>query len=127
MRAQEEVRKKRKVVTTTSTSIHDVEQEGEIERERFGNVCEEMFVYIENIIMGEHCEHGTGKKNKTQDTESDMKISFRCFFDRTRCVREIRMADWEKDHFLCFYFINRLRQIKWKIDKKVKNLAQNLD
>lgn len=96
-----------------------------------------MFVYIENIIMGEHCEHGTGKKNKTQDTESDMKISFRCFFDRTRCVREIRMADWEKTIFWAFASftasvelkrLNKILHKNWikkKVKKKVKQITQS--
>lgn len=43
-------------------------------------------IYIEN-------NNGWAQERKIKHkTESDMKISFRCFFDRTRCVREIRMA-----------------------------------
>lgn len=53
--------------------------------ERNENVCW-AYVYIEN-------NNGTQERKIKHKTESDMKISFRCFFDRTRCVREIRMAE----------------------------------
>lgn len=71
-----------KTKTTIKTSMREMK------------MCCTLYIYILKIIMG---EHSTGKKNKTQD----MKISFRCFFDRTRCVREIRMV--KKSFFFIFF------------------------
>lgn len=50
------------------------------------NVLYTVRLYIEN-------NNGWTQERKIKyKTESDVKISFRCFFDRTRCVREIRMV-----------------------------------
>lgn len=61
------------------------------------------------IICAMRCEGYMEQKNKTQ--ESDMKISFRCFFDRMRCVCAksgdgITKLDFRSSfnyfHFLCY-------------------------